>query len=187
MNKKNSIYEIKDLDLTIITLDDIFERVQIQVLNSIYPIFTNNYISFSADVKRFFLHYLIKETCDYFKNSKLKNKILVVDPSFSKRKYEIWNYLDKTIVTKFIIQCFKVMHNRFPFPTYQTENIINLEDINSGELKDILYKLVQIKNNYANKCITCKDLLKFTKKKGLIYLTNTYIRSNEFKKLLYCT
>lgn len=183
MNKRNTVYELYDQDIIVILFDQIFEKVQVQVLNSIQPIFNNNDICFSLDVKRYFLHFLIKESCEYFRNISGINKILLIDNGFTKLPYEIWNYLDKKIVAKFIFNCFNTLKNRYPFPIYITKTIIEMDT--SGETQDCIHNMVHIVNKFKEDNINTKKLKEYTLQNGLNFLTNTYLPSTEFKKLLY--
>jgi len=130
------------------------------------------------------LHYLIKETCDYMRTILNKNKILLVDPTFSLNNYEIWNFIDRKDITQFVYTSFKNLKEHLPFPIFCSDDVVNLDEL-IGETIDTLNIMSMLVSTHSIKPITTKKLKQFSKKNGLTYLTNTYYISSEFRKLLY--
>jgi hypothetical protein len=181
----SEIYNFYDYDLTVITFDKVFERIQLKLIDSLTQTPSeNNYNIFNADCKRFLLHYLIKESCDCMRQITPRNKILLVDPSYQTNNYEIWEYFDRAVVIKFIQSSLKTLKDNFPFPIYIIDEPINLND-KSGELMDTLYLLMEKQSNHHIRPFHMQKLKQFSKRNGLKFLTNSYYISSEFKKLFY--
>lgn len=186
----NSSYIFNDLELTVIPLDYFFYNIQLKFLNSIThnlpTSVNNNYIQLEKEVKQYFLHAIIFETCKYFQEDKSRNKILVVDPSFSNKDYELWNFINKDQVVGYILKTFKLLKKSLPMPIYVSDKIINFSN-RTGEIEDILQILVDRKNDIRESVYNTKRLKKFTEDNGLLFLTNSYITTTDFKKLIYKT
>ena len=181
-----NVRKFGDFDLTVVTLDEIFGTVQLQTLNSIHLTTTtiNNIITFDSDCKRYFLHFLIKEVCEVMRTITDKNKALLVNPRFMLTDYEIWNYMDRREVARFVYSSFDTLKEHLPFPVLCCFDNIDLDE-RTGETIDVLNILSMLTAAHSIKPITTKKLKEFSKKNGLTYLTNTYYVSSEFKKLLY--
>jgi len=181
----NNFRKFNEFDITVVNFERIFESVQLLTLNSIRLTTTkNNYISFDLDCKRYFLHYLIKETCDYMRTIIDKNKILFIGPTFYLNNYEIWSFMDRKEISQFVYNSFKNLKENLPFPIFCSEDSINLTEL-TGETIDALNIMSMLVSTHSTKPVTTKKLKEFSKKNGLTYLTNTYYVSSEFKKLLY--
>ena len=180
MNSK--IYTFEKQQLTIILLDHIFEEVQLNFLNSIPEALLNN--TFNLDAKQYYLHALIAEICKFFENNRFTNKVLVVQPTFKNEEYEIWNFFSREEVSDFTIKAFKQLKTALPIPIFVSTDIIDFSS-KSGEVEDIVNLLAERERVFKLNTITSRKLKKYTVKKGLTQLANTYIHSSGFKKLLY--
>ena len=182
-----AIRNIPEFDVTVVTLDKIFEAVQVNTLNSVcFSSTKGNYKQFDSDCKKFFLHFLIKEICDRMRSIKFTNKILLITPDIQNIPYDIWNYLDPEVVMSFLVSSFQTLKNNFPFPVYVLPEHIDIEN-RTGETVDLLNILSLKVHEHSMKPISLKKLKSFSKKNGLAYLANTYYISSEFQKLFYST
>lgn len=173
-----------EYDLNIILFNDIFYNIQFNTINeissfSLPPV--KHYVELNSDIKRILLHFIIKESCDTISNINKKNKVLVINELDD---YEIFNYLERDKVIKFIKDSFKSLKNKFPFPSYILEDEIDFNNM-TGELEDVLHDLHKEVDNYSTKSKTSRRLRGYSSQKGLKYLTDSYLVSGEFKKLLY--
>jgi hypothetical protein len=183
MNK--GIYNCTKFDINVITLDNVFDKVQVEFINNINNFtYQKNYIEFNSEVKRYFLHTIIKVLSEYLYDNKVKNKIVLIQPSFADYDYELWKFIDKDIIIKYVLKLFKQIKNDFPIPIYITDNSVDLNST-SGEVDEVLNILSEIVNNFKSKVINTKKLRKYSEKNGLLYLTNIYFVSGKFKKLLF--
>ena len=183
----NKIYIFENPDLVVIPFEKIFENIDLQFLNYTYnnKIAKNNYFKFDTDLKKLLLHFVIFEVCNFFIKSKYKNKILLVQPSFADQNFEVFNYINKDQIVKFILNSFHKLNSCFPFPVLVYDKSINLYDLNTGEVREVLIKSKEVINTYLLKTPNMRDIKKFTEKNGLKFLHNQYFNEQQFKSIFY--
>lgn len=184
MITNKNLYKFSKYDLTVITLDSVFESIQLCL--SVYIDILYNIERFNSDAKALLLHNLLLQTCEHFKKlNNHSNKILLVQPSFADYDYEIYKHFDKQKITNFIITNFKKISNNLPFPVYVQNTNTNLNDKYSGETIELLNRLVKIKDTFQLKSPSLSKIKQFTFDHGLNYLTNVYLLKPETKGIYY--
>jgi hypothetical protein len=183
---RDNIYNFKEYGLTILTIDDIFNNVQVELLN-ILPLTTTTkyyYIPINQDFKRLFLHFFIEAICDEMAKISNSNKILYIQSSFIDNNYEIWEYVDKEEIFQLVMKNTKKIQNKLPFPVVISDSNVDLSNM-TGESVDLIHNLISKIDKHKFKPVTFRKLREVSIKNGLNSLTDKYYQSSKFRKLIY--
>lgn len=180
------LYIFEDFDLTVFTLDPIFENTQLCL--SIYNDIIYNIERFNYDAKSLLLHHLLTQTFKYFTQlDKLyTNKVLLVQPSFAEHAQNIFKTTDdkfKQKLIKFILTNFKKISKQAPFPIFVQNYNTDLTNEDAGELIELLNKISREVSIHLLKSPNLNKLKQFTSEKGLKQLTGYF--SSENMKSVY--
>lgn len=173
-------------NLTIVTFENIFELVVIHVINLIYNIYgdLNQIKKLNGDVKKIFKYSLLDQI---YRRSMLENDIyyiLYINTSFTTFFSEIWTYIEKDKLKKFIIKtCKEISHNAL-IPMYIDENNINLTDT-SGETIEIINKINNTLMSFKNRSISLDKLKKYNMHNGIIHFMHKYYPEDDVKKSVF--
>ena len=183
-------YKISYLDLTVITLDEIFKTAQSKAISHFkddpnLAIEASAVYKFNPDVRKFLLHYLLFESLQRMLKCSDRNKVMLIQPSIKNLYISEWkSYYKQNKVYDFIAISFKKLIKDLPFPVCISYHNLDFSKITSGESKDIIHCLTKQLNNHELQTISNRKLKAFTLKNGLTFI-NKYCESDEFKKLLY--
>lgn len=184
VNPPYRYYSYPDFNLNIISFADVFASASIKLLNNPLIYSKNNYNRFDSDCKRFFLHYLILDACNYISEPGSRNTILFISKDFTQKSYEIFEYFDRVEVSNFVIQQFQKLKSLLPFVVYISEDFVDFSKSSNGEVID---HLMLINNTIVKRLPnpkTSRKLYQFAEKNGLNSIANNFLLSNSFKKLM---
>lgn len=179
-----SLYTFEDFNLTVITLDSIFEKLVLTLDNTEYYIYNKK--SLNIDARRTILHFTTLFICEQFiELNNIQNKVLLIQPSFADYDYEIYNKIDKQKIVKFIISSFKKINKHLPMPVFVQEQSINLTNEHAGELIELLNMMSKKLDIHLLKTPNLSKIKQFSHDNGLKQLANEYFQAPEVKKIYY--
>lgn len=138
---------------------------------------------FDIDVQKLLLHHLLMVIFDKFLNSYSTNKILLVDPYFTLQSFEIYEYFSRDQIGQFVLRMFEKCRSKIPVPIILKQEVVNLRE-NSGETQEFLSECEMILQKRRLQVQSSRQLQKFAKQKGLGFIAEQFIKTDEFKKLL---
>jgi hypothetical protein len=175
-----------DPNLVIITFDDIFKKVVIHVINIIYNIYGDLELikTLNSDIKKIFIHSLLDQIYNRMIEEKDINNILYINTSFTTNFSEIWSYIKKEELEKFIIKTCKNISHKAPLPIYvSNEDIDLLKDC--GETREILNKLYHTIKLFQNYTTSLNKLKQYSIKNGLTQFMIKYHPEDDIKNSMF--
>jgi len=179
-------YECSKPKLIIISFDCIFELVVINVINTVFNIYGNviPVSKLDKDVKRIFIHYLLEQIYKRMILETNRNVILYINTSFTTKSNELWEYIEKEKLKRFILKECKSISNNSPLPIYVEDNDIDLTD-NSGETREAINKLYQTLKTFKQKVTSLRKLRKYSKDNGLLRFMDDYHHKKHYKNNMF--
>lgn len=177
-----------DPNLVIITFDDIFKKVVIHVINIIYNIYGDLELikTLNSDVKKIFIHSILDQIYNRMVEERDINNILYINTSFTTNFSEMWSYIEKEELEKFIIKICKNISHKAPLPIYVGEDNIDLLN-NCGETKEVLNKLEQTVKHFQNQTTSLNKLKQYSQKNGLTQFMHKYHPEDDIKNSMFYT
>ena len=173
-------------NLTIVTFDDIFDLVVIHVINIIYNIYGDLDLikTLNKDIKKIFIHSLLDQIYNRMIKEKDVNNILYINTSFTTNFSELWTYIDKTKVEKFLIKTCNTISNKAPLAIHVEPGIIDLLS-DCGETKEVVNKLDHTLSEFKRHTTSLSKLKKYSKDNGLVQFMEKYHPENDLKNSMF--
>ena len=183
---ENDKFVCSQPDLVIITFDEIFQLVVIHVINIIYNIYGNlNLIeTLNSDIKKIITHALLDQIYTRMIMEKDINNILYINTSFTTNFSEMWSYIDKDKLERFIIKICNTISHKAPIPIFVERGSVDLT-MNTGETKEVVNKLDQSIYNFRKNTTSIQKLKKYSRDNGLVQFIEKYHPEEDIKKSMF--
>lgn len=176
--------------LAFVYLKDIINQFDTDLINelNLYGLIKNNKINLSnTDTKRLLQHHLIYNVCEsviYIKKHH-KTDVCILYNELLDSKSELKSYINEDSFNKLISSIIKKIQTNLYILFYQTELEINQNNLEYGEILDILNLIIMKMSTMATKkSLGFSKISQFSKKCGLKFLNEQYFNQLSTKYLL---
>lgn len=183
---ENDKFVCSSPELTIITFDEIFKSVVIHTVNTIYNIYGDLQIirKFGIDVKRILTYSVLDQICHRMMREVDINSILLVDKCFTTAPSEMWEYVDISVLDKFITKTARAISRNAPIPILLEDGCVDLTT-DCGETRDVLNKVELTLAKFRDKTTSLEKLKRYSKDNGLIQFMDKYYPEDNIKNSMF--
>lgn len=167
------------MNVEIISFKYIFQVSSIKALNDSHCF---DITKFDSNFRKILLHHVFYDSLEFFVNNSIY-RFLLIDHSFLDNSFEIYEYFNFKFVSNFVFSNFRKVQKVFPIPLLFRDFVVDFNDeILIGEL---MAEGEQILADRIRAPLLKDGFRKFSKRRGLIFLSDKYINTKEFEKLLW--